>query len=430
MSYPNISEFKKNEQGSDIIIYGTGQGAKSLFLELKKRRKDVHVKGFMDSYKDSGELFTIPIINVSEIESFAKCEVIIASMYSDDIAKFLIKKGRDDFYVYSESCRLSELYDSFCLIDADKLCIVDKLPLSKDKTIYYIFNIGINVEKEAVFKELGIDGLSKGTFSYTNVYDEMYLEAFREYKIGKFTEICIVDCGGKDYYLAELARHIISEYNEKLLMHKIPDRLKLCFIEESKKLLYINIPKAGGTSTADVFEQISNLPEKKLSNRVYKDIANCVDVRNPFFDSYTKFTIVRNPYTRLASFYSHLMRGKNCRMNPIFEKQLKSYDFASFCTFIANCPDEFSESHFKSQTSYLSTSDGLINDICVLHLENYDNEMKVLLAEVDGRINVPHKNRARPSKCNYMSDYYTPELIKLVNERYKEDFINFGYDFL
>ncbi|WP_031482099.1 sulfotransferase family 2 domain-containing protein [Maridesulfovibrio frigidus] len=389
------------------------------------------MKAFVDSYKNSGELCSTPIINVSEIGNFANCEVIIASMYYDDIAKLLIKKGRDDFYVYNESSRWNELCKFFCSIDVKKLCIIDKLHISKYKSTYYIFNTGLNVGKEAVFNELGINGLSEATVACTNVYDDMYREAFREYKKGEFTDICIVDYGGKDYYLADLARHIISEYNENVLIYKIPARLKLCFIEESKKLLYINIPKAGGTSTRAIFDQISNLAEKELPNSVYKNFDNCVNVSNPFFDNYMKFTVVRNPYLRLASLYASILReGRSFHMRPFFEKKFKPLDFAKFCKFVANCPDEFSDPHFKSQTSYLSTSEGLIKDIFLVRLENYDEEMKAIFAEVGEEIDVPHKNRARPNKCNYIYDYYTPELIKIVNERYKEDFINLGYDFL
>ncbi|WP_031482100.1 sulfotransferase family 2 domain-containing protein [Maridesulfovibrio frigidus] len=429
MNYPTISGFNKIEHGSDIIIYGTGLGAKSLFLEIKKRRKDLHVKAFVDSYKDSGELFSIPIINVLEIKSFAKCEVIIASMYYDDIGKSLIKNGREVFYVYRETSRWNELYDSFCSINLKKLCIVDKLPISK--SIYYVFNLGIDVEKDVVFNELDINGLSEGSFSYTNADDGMNYEAFREYNKDEFTEICIVDFGGEADYLADLARHIISEYNENVLIYKIPARLKLCFIEESKKLLYIKMPKTGGTSTANIFDQISNRVEKELPNRVYKDVANCVDASSPFFDEYKKFTVVRNPYLRLASLYAHLIRSEESfHVAHVFRKKLKSFDFATFCKFVATCPDEFSEIHFKSQTSYLSTSEGLIKDLYLVRLENYENEMKVLFADVGEEIDVPHKNRSRPKKGNYLSDYYTPELIKIVNERYEEDFINFGYEFL
>lgn len=45
-------------------------------------------------------------------------------------------------------------------------------------------------------------------------------------------------------------------------------------------------------------------------------------------------------------------------------------------------------------------------------------------------VEVPHENKSRPNSVDYINDYYTPELIELVNRRYEQDFINFGYDFL
>ncbi|SDL39054.1 Sulfotransferase family protein [Maridesulfovibrio ferrireducens] len=417
------------EQEADIIIYGTGEAAKLFFIEIKKKRNDIRVKAFVDSYKKLGDLFSKPVINVSEVATFSECKIVIASMYHEEIADILREKGCNNFCVYKESCRFVELYDAFNLTDKSKLQILSKMPQLNDKSTYFVIATNIDHEGNAVIHDLDMNNFFEDSFSYTDQYDYMYEKAFKKYDKSKFSKICIVDAGCKGYCLAELVKYITVICRQNVQLFKIPFRVKLTSIVESKKLIFIDICKNGTSSTIAILDKIYS---KQVKTEIrYKNLRNNVDVTSSAFNEYNKFTIVRNPYTRLASLYLHLMRvGSDEFLNSAFSKIIKPYTFSNFCKFIAICPDEFSNIHFESQTSILTTPEGVMKDVSFLRFENYAVEIAAFLAKAGEEIEVVHENRSRPSKCDYISDYYTPELIKLVNERYKDDFINFGYEFL
>ena len=77
-----------------------------------------------------------------------------------------------------------------------------------------------------------------------------------------------------------------------------------------QKWAYIHIPKTGGTSLTNILNKI----EGTETIAVHDSIRALTNVSNFFI-----FTIVRNPYTRIASAYSHRLRKNE------FKKKINRY---------------------------------------------------------------------------------------------------------
>ena len=78
----------------------------------------------------------------------------------------------------------------------------------------------------------------------------------------------------------------------------------------SKKLIYIHIPKTGGTTIEDYMERINKPIIKGGYGVLRKIVYQHFDYKdyikffgNDLFDEFKKFSIVRNPYSRIISEY-------------------------------------------------------------------------------------------------------------------------------
>ncbi|ACS80916.1 sulfotransferase family 2 domain-containing protein [Maridesulfovibrio salexigens] len=430
MKFDYIYNINDIEFGSDVVIYGSGEVGQGLFAAIKKERKDIIVSCFMDSYKTSGAIGSVPVVNVADVHKYERCIIIIASIFFKEISDILVSFGCSSFYIYSQIDRSYDVYDDFNMIDKSKMSILKTIPSLNNDRVFYVFNIALDKDaQKRFFSCLGGNViLPAGSCFVTNLNNDLR-GRLNEYDCAKYDAFCIIDIDGKLDKLAEIAKLITCDFGKEVsLFRRIPSSRNFSVIE-GKKLLFLEICKNGLSSTEFILEQLFRKYENQCVH--YKKQRNYGEISISYFDEYTKFAIVRNPYTRLASVYSHVMRvAPDEFFYPVFKKYFSPFNFDNFCRFIADCPDEFSDVHFMSQTAHLTLPEGLRDDFTLLRLENFADDMKSFFSALGEDIEIPHKNKSRPDKVDYIKDYYTPELIKLVNERYKDDFINFGYEFL
>ncbi len=143
------------------------------------------------------------------------------------------------------------------------------------------------------------------------------------------------------------------------------------------------------------------------------------------YNSYAKFTVVRNPYDRMVSLYFYL-KEKVERDGFDLKK-----DFANFIKWV--------EDPLKTRYTRWSLTDVGDKDpnplylnpqhtyidktVTVLKYENLSNG----LSEYFGKeINLPIINKSSLRKGHFLN-YYNKHSLGIVYERYKEDFEKFNY---
>ena len=188
-----------------------------------------------------------------------------------------------------------------------------------------------------------------------------------------------------------------------------------------RKVIFIHIPKTAGTSIEKYFN--SDKPQC-LKHDVIKDIK----IKFPKeYNSYAKFTVVRNPYDRMVSWYFHLKE----------RVESDGFDLEKDFTlgFVKWIEDPLKTRYTKwslteagqkdPNPTYLNPQHTYIDEtVTVLKYENLSNELNEYFGK---EINLSTYNRSNLRKGHFLN-YYNKYSLDIVYERYKEDFEKFNYE--
>jgi hypothetical protein len=192
-------------------------------------------------------------------------------------------------------------------------------------------------------------------------------------------------------------------------------------IAYNRELVFIHIPKTGGTSIENslgITNDINNLMMfKKLEHynvcpqHIY---ASEILELHPECKHWKKFSMVRNPYTRIVSeYYYH----KNYANDTCNKDVVKDMDFLQFVDYVFNLKEsirmEQFDRHIEPQYKFLD-----VDDIHIFRFENIN--------DCFFHYNLIPKHNRNSNIKDYIS-IYTPELQQKVYNFYEEDFIQFGY---
>ena len=157
-----------------------------------------------------------------------------------------------------------------------------------------------------------------------------------------------------------------------------------------RKLIFVHIPKNAGTSIHSLFETQTHdyLPDQRWDK--YKEHFD------EYWDSYTTFTIIRNPISRFISFY------KYWRMN-----QLTDYDINTFVDKL----DEIETSLKYKQSWFICDNKRIAVDVLIRYEKLHEELRKLKISSL------PHLNISE----GYPTDLSTESIDKL-HQIYKEDF--------
>ncbi len=221
-------------------------------------------------------------------------------------------------------------------------------------------------------------------------------------------------------------------------------------ISHEHKCIFIHIPKCAGTSIESALGHLDGhsgrggqdhrsirMIEQPLLNlavlsskenmltvmhrmrRKYKKLANPnnkLTVTNQQYNSYFKFTFVRNPWARAWSWYKNVMRD---------ELHLKSHGISGDMPF-----DEFlrrfsGKGHLKPQTFWLKDFEGKLPLDFIGRFENlHEDFQKACEAMQIPYIELPHQIKG--SSEDYRENY-DEDSLKIIGEVYKEEIKLFGY---
>ena len=204
-------------------------------------------------------------------------------------------------------------------------------------------------------------------------------------------------------------------------------------VSDNRKLVFVHIQKTGGST-------VTRLLEEKVPD-VYKlgarhEFANEGRKKLRGWDDYFKFAFVRNPWDRLVSWYSMIVRAQstgNRSWNALWSYVYNNS--STFEEFIRNCSGEVEVedgvfySFAYNQLDYLTDERGNLLVDFIGRLETFEDDMREVADTVGMTLEsetIPRKNRA-PHR--HYSTFYNRETETIVRERFKKDIEYFGYEF-
>ena len=197
-------------------------------------------------------------------------------------------------------------------------------------------------------------------------------------------------------------------------------------------LLFIHIPKTGGSSLEKYFNVKFNIPLNKKSLMSTEDIREFSDkhdinssLQHLTYNTIIKYkdffkidetnikiiTIVRNPYDKLMSDLFYLKKiNISSTKEEVYEK-IKIYLQENY------------DNHITPQYKFITNDDeNLIDNIVLLHTETLNEDMHKL-----GYRDFNIKMNMNPNDVNYQ-EYLNNDSINLINEIYKKDFEILNYN--
>ena len=196
-------------------------------------------------------------------------------------------------------------------------------------------------------------------------------------------------------------------------------------VSDKHKIIFIHIPKNGGTSIAQYLE-MENIGHYHFSH--YQQYPKK-------WKNYNKIAISRNPWDRFVSCYEyskmensfyHSVEGDSIYGKHPDYDLLRDKSFEECVTIAKLTPDLLNHQGWKSQLSWISNEKEEIQVNHIFKLENIDDEKTGLLSIVNNENPIPKVNLS--TRKDY-KEYYTEETKDIIKEIYKKDIINLGYEF-
>lgn len=216
------------------------------------------------------------------------------------------------------------------------------------------------------------------------------------------------------------------------------------------KAIFIHIPKCAGTSiekTLGHFEKyqgrcrqdhrsirmleplcLKSLSSAENAKEVIKRLwflidkpknpKNSYSVTKEQYESYFKFAIVRNPWTRVYSWYKNVQRDELTRKELKIPSQLAFYNFLKLY---------INKDILRPQTFWLKNFKGAIDLDYIGRFENLSNDFEIIcdLMKIEPII-LPHELKGTDEGYQ---DAYDDNSINLIRSFYKEEIELFNYSF-
>jgi hypothetical protein len=233
-------------------------------------------------------------------------------------------------------------------------------------------------------------------------------------------------------------------------------------------VLYMHVPKTGGTSIKKALEQSPNAvtENSKLiqQNELFHGlhiavlnfkISNCMRFKlvlgDEQWNALWKVAMVRNPWDRYVSNWKWLTRKEAKYPKKGWQARgwMGEDGTISFDDFIRQMdwcyqeqsslhPYQHDKWHLRNQIEHLIDESGNIMVDHIGRFESIDEEFNLICSKAGKKLDLPHLNHTghysgeakthNPENVHY-STYYTQELIDIVATRCKKDIETFNYDY-
>lgn len=197
------------------------------------------------------------------------------------------------------------------------------------------------------------------------------------------------------------------------------------------KLIFVHVPKSGGTSIEkffldrhkvycnwDKFYPLFSLSKKDKEKYMLQPGTHKVFGTFPeeYKNDYFSFGLTRNPWDKMVSCYKYFKKD-------LLGISFKNYIFCSASDFIElpNNKNFFKKVHFQHQYKFLKGCN------FIGRYENLQEDFNIVCDKIGiPRQELPHENA---TKHTHYSEYYDDETREIVAEIYAKDIEYFGYEF-
>lgn len=206
-------------------------------------------------------------------------------------------------------------------------------------------------------------------------------------------------------------------------------------ISFERRFVFVHVNKAAGTSIQRALEpfakrrlhplarQAMRLHVDRLlpvERRMFREHATADQIRRSLpsgvFDSFYTFAFVRNPWDRLVSQYSYLLRTESHRHHAIVKAMDGFGDYVDF---------QLARGSWL-QSTYVVDRDGKILVDFVGRFERLTDDFSTVCETIGVEATMPHVNA---SKHKDYRDYYDDATRERVGEHFREDVERFEYTF-
>lgn len=212
-------------------------------------------------------------------------------------------------------------------------------------------------------------------------------------------------------------------------------------ISEKYKFIFVHNPKTAGSSIENVLLPYSNfyyriknrsvkyyiykfLGDKYLFGGIFKKHTPASRIQRVIpaekFESYFKFSFIRNPYSRVFSYYNYLKTNNGHDQQEWIKNK-------SFEEYVLNIPNQ----RWKDLQSYYlyDENENLIVDF-LGKFETLEADFQIILQKLDLKCTLPHINSSVNSNLNNPQFFnnFTKEMIKVINDEFHDDFRLLGYN--
>lgn len=203
-------------------------------------------------------------------------------------------------------------------------------------------------------------------------------------------------------------------------------------ISHKHRCIFIHNPKCAGNSIAKAL-QIGQYNHPNRGSVMYKlqyhqDLATHKRLLDKnIYNSYYKFSIVRNPFDRVVSayfWYKHNDSKSTRRVRNILPDTFTGYVLQ--LNKLQSHPVIKVHSHFFCQ--YDTVFNGHVTDLDFLgRFETLESDINIIAKALDiTDLVLPHINKKDRS---HYREYYTPETKRIVEDLFKLDLEHFNYEF-
>lgn len=209
-------------------------------------------------------------------------------------------------------------------------------------------------------------------------------------------------------------------------------------INFQESYLFVHIPKCAGESMKELLISSENKGVNFLKKHDYLSAA--LDVMGGKINDFTTFTVVRNPFSQVVSFYEHLRKplyipkAKLKQQYRAFQESLSprqtaklamELDFKSWVKQIYVTRKPYHEWH-GDQLNWLVDKHNILRVDRVLKFESLNEDLAKLQEELGIKGTLPHKNKSKT--LNYQ-EYYDEETQEIIEREFNPTLKLFDYKF-